>query len=58
MLPEGLEFLKPGWWLIHLIAVALIASYAYRQGRADERKSKDEDREPPRGTEAGPAEKR
>lgn len=42
MLPEGLAFLKPGWWLIHVIAVALVASYAYRKGRQDERKSREQ----------------
>jgi len=40
MLPEGLEFLKPGWWLIHALAILLIYSYAYRKGRADERKAR------------------
>jgi len=42
MLPEGLAFLKPGWWLIHAIAIALVASYAYRKGREDERKARRE----------------
>ena len=39
VLPEGLEFLKPGFWLIHVLSVLLIWSYAYRKGRADERKA-------------------
>jgi hypothetical protein len=38
-LPEGLEFLKPGWWLIHALGILLIWSYAYRKGRTDERKA-------------------
>jgi len=32
-LPEGLEFLKLGWWAIHVLAVLLVYSYAYRKGR-------------------------
>lgn len=40
MLPEGLEFLKPGWWLIHVLAVLLVYVYGYRKGRADERRAK------------------
>lgn len=39
VLPEGLKFLHPGWWLIHALAVLLIYSYAYRKGRGDERKA-------------------
>jgi hypothetical protein len=42
VLPEGLEFLKLGWWLIHILAVLLIWSYAYRKGRLDERKERNE----------------
>jgi hypothetical protein len=40
VLPEGLKFLEPGWWLIHALAVLLIYSYAYRKGRGDERKAR------------------
>jgi hypothetical protein len=39
VLPEGLEFLKLGWWLIHILGVLLVWSYAYRKGRLDERRS-------------------
>jgi hypothetical protein len=38
-LPEGLKFLQAGWWVIHLLAVLLVYSYAYRRGRADERRA-------------------
>ncbi len=31
--PEGLRFLEAGWWLIHLLAVALVYVYGYRRGR-------------------------
>jgi hypothetical protein len=40
MLPEGLEFLKPGWWLIHLLAILLVFVYGYRKGRGDERRAR------------------
>lgn len=39
MLPEGIEFLKPGWWLIHALAVLFVYAWAYRKGRGDERRS-------------------
>lgn len=38
-LPQGLEFLKLGWWTIHVLAVLLVYSYAYRKGRNDERRA-------------------
>jgi hypothetical protein len=41
VLPEGLEFLKPGWWLIHVLAFALVFVYGYRKGRAAERRERD-----------------
>jgi hypothetical protein len=40
VLPEGLQFLKLGWWLIHVLGVLLVWSYAYRKGRIDERKAR------------------
>lgn len=40
MLPEGLEFLKPGWWMIHALSVMLVFAFGYRQGRADERRAR------------------
>ena len=39
VLPKGLEFLQVGWWLIHLVAVALVFTWAYRKGRGDERRA-------------------
>ena len=38
-LPEGLQFFKPGWWVVHVLAVTLVFSYGYRKGRAHERKA-------------------
>ena len=38
-LPKGLEFLQAGWWLVHLVAVALVFAWAYRKGRGDERRA-------------------
>jgi hypothetical protein len=38
VLPEGLEFFKPGWWLLHVLAVALVFVYGYRRGRTQERR--------------------
>jgi hypothetical protein len=38
MLPEGLEFLKPGWWVIHTMAVLFVYIWGYRRGRGDERR--------------------
>jgi hypothetical protein len=37
-LPEGLKFLQSGFWLVHAVSVLLVWSWAYRQGRADERR--------------------
>ena len=48
LLPEGLEFLKPGWWLLHVLVVALVFAYGYRRGRAQERRdqrSREKERE-------------
>ena len=38
VLPEGLQFFKPGWWLLHVLAFALVFVYGYRRGRAQERR--------------------
>jgi hypothetical protein len=37
-LPKGLEFLHYGWWVIHVVAIVLIWTVAYRRGRRDERR--------------------
>jgi len=44
VLPEGISFLKPGWWILHVLAVALVFAYGYRRGRIAERKEQREDR--------------
>jgi len=38
-LPEGLEFLHAGWWLLHVLAVVFVFFYGYRKGRGDERRA-------------------
>jgi hypothetical protein len=38
MLPEGLEFLKPGWWVVHSLAILFVYVWAFRRGRAAERR--------------------
>jgi hypothetical protein len=42
VLPDGLQFFKPGWWVLHLIAAALVYAYGYRKGRAQERREQRE----------------
>lgn len=37
-LPEGLEFLKSGWWVVHFLAVLFVWSIAYQKGRGDQRR--------------------
>jgi hypothetical protein len=37
-LPEGVRFLELGWWLVHLVAVWLVFSWGYREGRTRERR--------------------
>ncbi|MEY4070572.1 MAG: hypothetical protein RL721_1186 [Candidatus Eisenbacteria bacterium] len=37
-LPEGLEFLKSGWWVVHAIAVMLTYQWGYARGRAEARR--------------------
>lgn len=39
VLPKGLQFLQAGWWLIHLVAVVLVYTWAYRKGRGDEKRA-------------------
>lgn len=38
-LPEGLQFLRFGWWIVHAVAILLVYSWAYRKGRGDERRA-------------------
>jgi hypothetical protein len=40
LLPPTLRFLHLGWWISHLITIALIAVYAYRKGRRDEKNAR------------------
>lgn len=42
LLPEGLQFLKPAWWLLHVIAAGLVYAYGYRKGRSQERREQRE----------------
>jgi hypothetical protein len=37
-LPEGLRFLKPGWWVVHTLAIVLVYHYGFRKGRAEGRR--------------------
>lgn len=32
-LPEGLEFLKFGWWVVHATAFLLVYQFGYVRGR-------------------------
>jgi hypothetical protein len=54
MLPDALEFLKFGWWVIHVVAIGLLYVYAYRRGVREGRRSagaaKPSDRAPADGT--------
>jgi hypothetical protein len=40
VLPEGLQFLKPGWWLLHVAGIALVFVWGYRRGRLAERRER------------------
>lgn len=40
VLPEGLQFLKPGWWLLHVAGIALVFVWGYRRGRLAERRDR------------------
>lgn len=42
VLPDGLQFFQFGWWVIHAVAIYLVYSYAYRRGRRDERRKRDD----------------
>ncbi len=38
VLPDGLEFLKFGWWVVHAIAFMLVYQFGYAKGRGDLRR--------------------
>ena len=38
VLPDGLEFLKFGWWVVHAIAFLLVYQVGYAKGRGDLRR--------------------
>jgi hypothetical protein len=38
MLPDGLEFLKPGWWWVHSLAILFVYVWAFQARRAAERR--------------------
>ena len=38
VLPEGLEFLQGGWWVVHAIAVMLVYQYGFVRGRGEARR--------------------
>ena len=38
-LPDGLKFMHLGWWVLHLLAFALVYAYGFRKGRAEERRA-------------------
>jgi hypothetical protein len=40
VLPEGLGFLKPGWWMLHVLAVGMVFVWGYREGRDAEREER------------------
>jgi hypothetical protein len=45
VLPEGIRFLRPGWWVLHVLAAGLVFVYGYRRGRiAERREQKERDR--------------
>jgi len=37
-LPEGLQFLRIGWWAVHVIAFMLVYQYGFVRGRGAERR--------------------
>lgn len=38
VLPDGLEFLEFGWWVVHAVAFLLVYQYGYAKGRGDLRR--------------------
>lgn len=37
-LPDGLQFLKAGWWVVHLIAFMMVYQYGFVRGRGEARR--------------------
>ncbi len=37
-LPEGLQFLKFGWWVVHTMAFLLVYQYGHARGRGQLRR--------------------
>jgi hypothetical protein len=43
VLPEGLGFLKAGWWMLHVLAVGMVFVWGYREGRDAEREERQQE---------------
>ena len=39
-LPDGLKWLEPGWWLVHVLGVAVVYWYGFKKGREAARKER------------------
>ena len=39
ILPQGISFLRPGWWVLHALSVLFVFLYGYRKGRGDEKRA-------------------
>ncbi len=38
-LPEGLQFLNLGWWVVHAVTILFVYQYGFVKGRAAERRA-------------------
>ncbi len=38
-LPEGLQFLQLGWWVVHAVTIMFVYQYGFLKGRSEERKA-------------------
>ncbi len=38
-LPEGLQFLRLGWWVVHAVTILFVYQYGYVKGRGQERRA-------------------
>lgn len=43
MLPHGIAFPQLGFWILHLLAIALVFVWGYRKGREAEREDRKDD---------------